>query len=355
MDSASISVAANILGKFITSGVAEKLTTRVSNARKEYEKSALDFNHPIEHLRKNALKRICNLQQDVVFYVSDADFLAKVLPLTLEYTGSIYEAKTMQDLEILDMNISRIENALAAYQKDRSKRKQVRWIAVFVSFMSILGTGVFLWFSEKLGFDSATFINIINLPLPVLLWSIIGSYAAILYRFTNAGDSELKEPLRWLFARPLTGIIMGAISFLIMQVGLFSINADDAAKSLGGKEIVWLVAFLAGFSDRFSDYLLKNVVGRFGGNTDGDLITLEMTNKVSSTQSSKFPFLNFLTSRSYENQPVTNGGNQPKENLVASDTFSVENTPDLPEIEKEIESVNETKVKLVTGNKEKTA
>jgi hypothetical protein len=58
----------------------------------------------------------------------------------------------------------------------------------------------------------------------VIFWSAIGSFAAILYRFTNAGDKDLEDPVRWLFSRPVTEIIMGAISFLVLKGGLLAVT-----------------------------------------------------------------------------------------------------------------------------------
>ena len=39
---------------------------------------------------------------------------------------------------------------------------------------------------------------------------------------------------------------------------------------------MWLVAFLAGFSDRFADSLLQSLVGRFGGEKNGELVAMQM-------------------------------------------------------------------------------
>jgi hypothetical protein len=47
---------------------------------------------------------------------------------------------------------------------------------------------------------------------------------------------------------------------------------------------MWLVAFLAGFSDRFADGLLKSLVGRFGGEKNTDLVAMQMTSKQTSAR-----------------------------------------------------------------------
>jgi hypothetical protein len=58
----------------------------------------------------------------------------------------------------------------------------------------------------------------------------------------------------------------------------------NAVEKLGTNEIMWLVAFLAGFSDRFADGLLKSLVGRFGGEKNSDLIAMQMSSKQTSAR-----------------------------------------------------------------------
>jgi hypothetical protein len=58
---------------------------------------------------------------------------------------------------------------------------------------------------------------------------------------------------------------MGTITFLVIKAGLLAITPQSgAALSTPGttpNELMWLVAFLAGFSDRFSDGLLNTLMG----------------------------------------------------------------------------------------------
>jgi hypothetical protein len=133
-----------------------------------------------------------------------------------------------------------------------------------------------------------------QLPLPILLWSAIGSFTAILYRFNSSGDIELRDPLRWLFTRPLTGIVMGTMAYLAMKIGMLA-AVPDKASSLGSLELMWVVAFLGGFSDRFADTLLRSLVGRFGGDGKADLVSLDDLS--SSLNLPSIPFLGDIQSR----------------------------------------------------------
>jgi hypothetical protein len=128
------------------------------------------------------------------------------------------------------------------------------------------------------------------IPLPVLIWSGIGSFAAILYRFNSSGDVELQDPLRWLFTRPLTGIVMGTITYFVLRIGLMSVESPNV-DTLSSSELLWLVAFLSGFSDRFSDTLLRALIGRFSGEKLDSLVTLSKNEAPAS-----FPLLEALRS-----------------------------------------------------------
>jgi len=109
---------------------------------------------------------------------------------------------------------------------------------------------------------------------------------AMLYRFNTSADAELADPLRWCFTRPLTGILMGIIEYMVFKVGILVLqpasDAVSAAHGSGGapQELLWLAAFLAGFSDRFADSVLRSLAGRLGGDRQGDLV---VTDRPSST------------------------------------------------------------------------
>jgi hypothetical protein len=325
---------------------AQHLFDRATKAQEHHNKTIIDPKDPVEHLRGNCIQKICNLQHDVVLYVSDAEFLKRVLPLTLEHIGNAYEATTEQELRIIDMSLSRIENALTAYKNEKRRRGQIRLFAVIVSLLGLIGIGVAIWICTLRGVTDTYEINILKLPVQVLFWSIIGSFAAILYRFTHAGDSELNEPLRWLFARPLTGIIMGAVAYLVLKVGLVTIQGDQSTASLGGKEVVWLIAFLAGFSDRFSDVLLRNVVGRFGGDTTGDLLTLEVNKQMTQTESTRFPALDGLKDLAgfkRQTSPTATPQNEADKTMI-SDMTSAGTPAEMPEMEKEVKTIEQQQI-----------
>ena len=87
--------------------------------------------------------------------------------------------------------------------------------------------------------------------------------------------------MRVLLTRPLTGIILGAFSYLLVQLGFLAVSGGSGtAESLGGERGVHLlivVAFIVSFSDRLAETVLQTLVGRFGGDQTGDLVDLRTT------------------------------------------------------------------------------
>ncbi|HKW99274.1 MAG TPA: hypothetical protein VJN43_16155 [Bryobacteraceae bacterium] len=265
-------------GELIGAGI-KVLAERAKIARENYQQTVVRADEPIEILRHQVIGKISELRNRAALCVSDSELQQKVWYLLMEQTAEAYETNCERHLHLVQDNTAQIEAVLNSYQQAMNYRQRARMIAVVISILSLVGIGLFIWIARSQGMQEHALIPVLGVPWCVLLWSVIGSFAAILYRFTNAGDGELQDPLRWLFSRPLTGIVMGAITFLVLRAGLLTISPDPGstqAEKLGSNEIMWLIAFLAGFSDRFADALLKSIAGRFGGEKTGDLIAMQM-------------------------------------------------------------------------------
>jgi hypothetical protein len=95
--------------------------------------------------------------------------------------------------------------------------------------------------------------SILGVPLSVILWGATGSLAAILHRFyTEQGRIRFAAEFRWLIARPVIGIIMGAVVYLAFFSGLILLGAEGSSTPAapGERKVFWIIAFLAGFSDK---------------------------------------------------------------------------------------------------------
>jgi hypothetical protein len=253
------------------STLVRALTDRARAAEQKLENSSYSNDSPMELYREQVIRKITQLRNRAALCVGQPELQQKIWCLLMEQTISCYEANTRRSLDLANTNAEQIEAALDTYDDSLRARRNVSLFAVLLSIVSLAGLGVLLYIANQKGMRAEVAIPILGVPTCVLLWSVVGSFAAILYRFTHGGDLELDEPLRWLFSRPLMGVIMGAITFLIIRAGFLTMSSQrmiDVQTQFGTTEVMWLVAFLAGFSDRFSDMLLRAMVGRFAGQKD---------------------------------------------------------------------------------------
>jgi hypothetical protein len=66
----------------------------------------------------------------------------------------------------------------------------------------------------------------------------------------------------WILVRPLLGMIMGGFMYLGVASGLLFFNASIQGNPQ--KQILWVLAFVAGFSDRIWEILIKSTLGPYG-------------------------------------------------------------------------------------------
>jgi hypothetical protein len=271
LDLAVISALSSILVKSSAQLIADRLVA----AKTEYKVANPPIDSPLEVKRRELILKLSSVQNNLMLTVYEQKFLERVLPLLVDQTISAYEAQSAPELTVIEMNLGQIEGVLGQYNQRMKARNSARSAAIIVCVVAMLGLFALVMLGPRLGLSVLTVVPILAIPLPVILWSAIGSFTAILYRFNSSGDIELQDPLRWLFTRPLTGIMIGVITFFIVKAGLISLTPGNTTPSLGSNELMWLAAFLVGFSDRFSDSLLRSLVGRFGGDKTADLISLQ--------------------------------------------------------------------------------
>lgn len=138
--------------------------------------------------------------------------------------------------------------------------------------------------------SSATFesqfntVIILGVPLSVLVWGAGGSLAAILYRFYKTPQDERVKwgyEFRWLLARPLIGIIMAAVAYVALFAGVFvlegAVTGMETAAGVRRPELFYVVAFLAGFSDKFYEGIIELLTSRVGS-PKTETVTMTVTN-----------------------------------------------------------------------------
>jgi hypothetical protein len=161
--------------------------------------------------------------------------------------------------------VRRVHVAISKEQQLQKGESQLRWIVPLLVLLYVAIIILFIAFGG-VAWTTDTEIPILGIPMSVILWSVVGSVAAILYRFYTRDKTKATDEIRWLIARPIIGVVMGALSYLAIISGLFifgsavGVNSDP---SLARPQLLWMVAFLGGFSDKFFEAIINAVVGKF--------------------------------------------------------------------------------------------
>jgi hypothetical protein len=154
-------------------------------------------------------------------------------------------------------------------REEQEQKDENRWqyaaIAVMVLYFAGLAlSGLYISHNQE---EFKTLI--LGVPRSVIIWGAAGSLAAILYRFyTEQGRIRFAAEFRWLIARPIIGIIMGAVVYLALKSGMILVTAQESAQAtvMAGfeprMEAFWIIAFLAGFSDKFYLGVIDLLVAR---------------------------------------------------------------------------------------------
>jgi hypothetical protein len=101
---------------------------------------------------------------------------------------------------------------------------------------------------------------IMGIPLPIMVWSFLGSMTSMLLRAGQLPFSHTAEALRWLLFRPIVGMVMGVLTYLMVTAGLLVFAGTSQTQT---PELLWIIAFIGSFSDTLSITLLQKIVGTF--------------------------------------------------------------------------------------------
>lgn len=259
----------SLVGSEMARDIDEVLIERFRAAKQAYRSLPnAQVGGKVEQQRQQLLNRIAMLQSETFFKVSSDTALTKMIPNILipyliDQGAAAYEARSVQDLRVLELNLQQFQTVLDKAINRTEHRRKSRGQGILGSIGALFVIAGLVAYGNQAGIDKNWIIPILSVPVTIVLWSLIGSLAAMLYRFNKADD--LDEPLRWLCARPVTGMVMGTIVYLMIKGTLILSSSQIPISTLGSQEVMWLIAFLSGFSDRFCDFVLNLVVGRLTG------------------------------------------------------------------------------------------
>ena len=241
----------------------------------------------VRALRQSRIDQLRDLQGQVLTSPADPALVATYAPKFLQHAAAVYAARSARDLVLMGLQIDQLQCAWEQYRRVMERRDRARLHAVVLLVALFAFLVVITVFDDYFGLDVTNEIRLLHVPVYVIVWSMIGSVCSLLYRFNRSADAEMDDPMRVLFTRPLMGVTLGSFSYLLVQLGFLTMSTPgsgpgDTAATLAQLppnvrvvHLMIVVAFIVGFSDRLSEGLLKSLVGKFGGDRTGELVSLE--------------------------------------------------------------------------------
>lgn len=173
----------------------------------------------------------------------------------IEAEQNILTAPSEQTIAKVRQSILQAEMLL----KDKTSKRTSFYIVfmvfyVFIGLLLIVSVTDFFDFVKS---DQSIYdVKVLEIPISVWLWSSAGSFTSMLFKAWNEPFYEHTEAVRWILARPVVGVAMGAVSFLLIKSGLLVFGG---AKEVSTPELISVVAFIAAFSDKWSITLLDKL------------------------------------------------------------------------------------------------
>lgn len=181
--------------------------------------------------------------------------------------GSILdEAKSTVALSTVQSYLNSLSELVSREEREQKEERYWQYAAIAIMI-------IYVWtlvFAARVDFAATEPGYLFGVPTPVILWGAAGSLAAILYRFyTEQGRIRFATEFRWLIARPIIGIIMGGVVYIALKSGLVLLTTAGGTQTQNSSAIpdtnnaaFWIIAFLAGFSDKFYLGVIDLLVAR---------------------------------------------------------------------------------------------
>jgi hypothetical protein len=164
--------------------------------------------------------------------------------------------------------VRRVHVAISKEQQIQRGEKRLSWVVPAIVVAYIAAIVAIIAFAGQ-AWTRATEVPIIGVPVSILLWAAIGSLSAILYRFYTRRRGRVTREIRWLIARPVIGVVMGALSYLAVVSGLFIFGAATGAAepdtTTARPQLLWMLAFLGGFSDKVFNTIVNAIISKLSG------------------------------------------------------------------------------------------
>jgi len=184
---------------------------------------------------------------------------SKCLKLLVTAEEALTPPITRNGLVKSRLDLTRLE--IEMFGAESSKISFVIVVAIIYIFAMVAGLAIG---TDLIDFSSeAKILNtklLMGIPQPIWVWSVIGSFTSMLFRAGNFPFANKNEAVRWLLFRPIVGIVMGVMTYLMVTAGLIVFAGTSTAQT---PQLLWIIAFVGSFSDTLSVNLMQQLIGRF--------------------------------------------------------------------------------------------
>ncbi|MEL7005072.1 MAG: hypothetical protein AAFN93_20385 [Bacteroidota bacterium] len=182
-----------------------------------------------------------------------------------DYTKTTLLVEVIYEIEKRKIEVSKLVT------KDLKGRYYTSTLVIAYLTVVILGLTFFLIYNgqpSRLASQALAdrLVPFFEIPWPVLLWSFIGSLAAMIYEFNRKPLYDFGNVAKWLITRPVQGVVLGSAFYLVLVSGLLLLtgsNPSESADSARVDEVILVLSFLVGFSDKFADSVFNTLVDRY--------------------------------------------------------------------------------------------
>lgn len=154
-------------------------------------------------------------------------------------------------------------------QSDRSRRNwTMAFVIAYICAAIALTVYVVIQWGTQFSFGQVPLsqlrLPLLGIPWPVVIWSLVGSFAAMIHRFNSNPIYDFTDAIKWMITRPVQGVVLGSTLYLILVSGLFLLTGNTSPSGLvSTDEVILVLCFLVGFSDRFANSVFNALVQRY--------------------------------------------------------------------------------------------
>lgn len=239
----------------------------IGEARKEESRATIEVTYEPENLSESESIRVEQLRKSIDEYYEKIPHVLRDLPDAQEKCLELLSLAEKQltppigRRNIIDARLALVKLEIEIRRSQSSKMSFV--VVAAIVYVFALAVGALIGVDAiNVGVEAKELNStlVMGIPLPIWIWGVIGSLTSMLLRAGHFPFSDRSEAYRWLLFRPIVGVVMGVLTYLMVTAGLIVFAGTANTQT---PELLWVIAFVGSFSDNLSINLLQKILGKF--------------------------------------------------------------------------------------------